>query len=292
MQEYLDIIDFCNNRFHGRTGCQKCQYGNYCQNCAQSNPNDCYCCIKRIHSFGNHTIHYQCEQMTFNYLIKHINRYASEVVRGINLLNDHFDDINACSIGCGPAPELYAIKAYYRNRGLSEEHIRFKGFDIQQNNIWNPIWDKTHELFGDTVYFFNQDVFDYYLQNDERVNLVVLNYMISDMIKFNRRGHLQFLDRLKDFLGRQSEAIVILNDVFSIDVYNAFQQIYHTFPFSNRFIVEEIKCRYFADMNHGLVFGGKHHFNRLVFQSSPLESRFDPFRECKSIQLLIKIRQR
>ena len=34
MQEYLDIIDLCNNRFHGRNECQNCRYGNYCQNYA------------------------------------------------------------------------------------------------------------------------------------------------------------------------------------------------------------------------------------------------------------------
>ena len=40
MQEYLDIIDLCNNRFHGRNECQNCRYGNYCQNCAHSNPDE------------------------------------------------------------------------------------------------------------------------------------------------------------------------------------------------------------------------------------------------------------
>lgn len=292
MQEFLKIVDFCNNRFHGRNACQNCRYGNYCQNCAHSNPDDCYCCIKRVHSFYNKTIHYQCEQMTYNYLIKHLNRYASEVVWGLDSFTNHFNYINACSIGCGPAPELYAIKAFYRKIGLSDDRIRFKGFDIQKNNIWNPIWNATQQLFGDTVSFFNQDAFTYYLENNEQVNMVVLNYMISDMIKFDKVGFPAFLERLKDFLGRQREAIVVFNDVFSIDVHNALSNIYHTFPYSTHFVVEGIRGRYFSKMNHGLVFGDQYPNNKLLFSSSPVESRLDPFRECKSIQLLIKTHKR
>lgn len=172
MQEFLKIVDFCNNRFHGRNACQNCRYGNYCQNCAHSNPDDCYCC------------------------------------------------------------------------------------------------------------------------NNEQVNMVVLNYMISDMIKFDKVGFPAFLERLKDFLGRQREAIVVFNDVFSIDVHNALSNIYHTFPYSTHFVVEGIRGRYFSKMNHGLVFGDQYPNNKLLFSSSPVESRLDPFRECKSIQLLIKTHKR
>lgn len=292
MIEYLSIIDYCNNQFQGRVGCQNCLYDNFCNNSDPYNCDKCYCCIKRIHDINNNTIHYQCEQMTYNYLIKHINRYASEVVWGLATFTNSFDGINACSIGCGPAPELYAIKAYYRKEGLNDDRIRFKGFDTQQINIWNPIWNATQHIFGDTVSFFNQDAFTYYLENDEQVNLVVLNYMVSDMIKFDKIGFPAFLERFKEFLGRQREVMVVLNDVFLIDVYNVFNHICNTFQYSNKFVVEECRRQYFAEMKHGFVFGNKLQKNNLLFANSPLELNFNHFSECKSIQLILKIKQR
>ena len=64
------------------------------------------------------------------------------------------------------------------------------------------------------VQMFTQDAFIYYSQSPERVDVVVLNYMLSDMKKFNATQYQGFLANLMTFLRQKQPRYLLINDIY------------------------------------------------------------------------------
>lgn len=229
--------------------------------------------------------------MSYNYVIKHLNRYASEIVW---LLYDahnelHKREVYVCSVGCGPASELYAVKAYLRHIEYDDDKIHFRGFDTQEENIWQSVWDETQRLFGDTVSFHNEDVFEYYREHNERVDLLIMNYMLSDLQKFQDNWK-SFVRSILAFISNRPGMVVVINDVFSMQTHAILSNLHRSILKLPKERVALLKGFYFTPPNFTPYnFGTRRKGNRLLFQPSPEETPYDPFGCCNSIQLIFKI---
>lgn len=72
MQEFTDLINHCYQQYTTISPCSDCAMGN----CRKNECEDCYNCLKHIHCYSNHTDHYSCKKITYNYILKHGHRYA------------------------------------------------------------------------------------------------------------------------------------------------------------------------------------------------------------------------
>ena len=289
MQEYHEIIEYCHNRFSGRDSCTRCVYDSLCKKHDPNNINKCYCCIEKIHNFNNASLHYECEQLTFNYLIKHLNRFASENVWALDTLyhNHTPSEIFSTSIGCGPATELYALKSYFINKGVDINKIHYSGFDTQPQNIWNAIWFGTKTVFSeDDVSFSNSDLFN---TNISQCDLLFLNYILSDLQKFKNTAAPIFISNLLSFISSHKPMGVIINDIFSTQVHLLLSNFVKILR--KRFEKELVMINgfYFHVLKHGLEFGSRREKDILLFKQSPLENQYNPFSYCNSIQLILYI---
>ena len=115
MTKIEQLLLHCDDRMQ-HTNCEKCEYEGGCLRRLRS---DCYECLSKIHKVYNHDLHYSCDKILYNYVLKHQIRYASEIAWGYNIISRIRKEFSPSpviySIGCGPASELYAIDEYSRN---------------------------------------------------------------------------------------------------------------------------------------------------------------------------------
>lgn len=93
---------------------------------------DCLTDIFRFHK--NRT--YICKTITHMYVLRFMNRYASEIYHIFsNLLPRLNNNDLILSLGCGPSFETVALEKYCRDKGI--EKIRYIGID--SNQIWKDV---------------------------------------------------------------------------------------------------------------------------------------------------------
>lgn len=206
MSELNNLIQYCIRQYKQPKRCRSCVNEKQCDNA-----DNCYkVCIYKIHRFTNKTQHYNCPNMLNCYILKHFYRYASEIEsvfeRYFNGCHGH---INIASIGCGPASELFGIFDYKERNPQSTFTFDYKGFDI--DDIWQPVWKYAEERFGN-VHFIKQDFFDYYKTNS-MPDVIILNYMLSDMAKYSLESMQAFLDSLLSFMDAMPYGMIIINDI-------------------------------------------------------------------------------
>ncbi|SCI58339.1 Uncharacterised protein [uncultured Bacteroides sp.] len=66
MQEFTDLINYCYQQYTAIPPCSDCAMGN----CRKDECEDCYNCLKHVHSYSNHTDHYSCKKITYNFPFK------------------------------------------------------------------------------------------------------------------------------------------------------------------------------------------------------------------------------
>ena len=206
MTEINNLIQYCIKQYKQPKKCRSCVNNKQCVNAE-----NCYkVCIYKIHRFSNKTLHYNCPNLLNCYVLKHFYRYISEIE---SIFERHFNGcsahLNIASIGCGPASELFGIIDYKERNPQSTFSFDYKGFDL--DDIWRPLWDYSEGRFNN-VHFINQDFFDYYSTHD-KPDVIILNYMLSDMAKYHTDRMQQFLDKLLSFLEQLPCGMVIINDI-------------------------------------------------------------------------------
>ena len=161
---------------------------------------------------------YNCIPITFSYVIRFSNRYASEVLTALRcrLIRETFqnvDEIKVLSIGCGPATEVIALEKFSREEN---KVIKYYGYDI------NPIWNKTQQILEKHLIntkcntMFDSSEF----QDDNKIlpeiDILILNYVISDIHKHDKKNVNFFLENIKKIAEKmKSNSIIIINDVNS-----------------------------------------------------------------------------
>ena len=176
----------------------------------------CEDCLKEIHyPLGTHR-QYDCIVMCHYYVCHNIYRYATEMLWLFHEKALGFkartSPIKMCSIGCGPCSELVAFEEYYKNKDLPFE-FTYDGFDT--NRIWNPVqkYVKSISTRPENITFHNEDVFDYYAHCDTKPNVIILNYMLSDMLNHDKDGFQTFFNKLSEFIKQLPSCAILVNDI-------------------------------------------------------------------------------
>lgn len=200
------LMQYCIKQYYTPKKCRSCVNNKQC--IASEN---CYkVCIYKVHRIANKSLHYNCKNMLFCYIMKHFYRYASEIESIFErfFYNCH-SHIKVASVGCGPASEFYGITDFLENNTDCKLSFDYTGLDI--DDFWQPIWDYTQENFKNAK-FVKSDFFKYYKEH-ELPEVVIINYMLSDMAKYKPDGIKNFLDDLKNFISEMPYGVIIINDI-------------------------------------------------------------------------------
>lgn len=215
MQEFSAYVNHCAQQFANIAKCQNCPYGQ-CIHDYPGVPNmDCYSCLNKIHKKANQGKYtYQCQKITYNYILRHGHRYASEIDKILNLLKQTHgvqlpNDLNVASIGCGPCTELFGIMNQF-----SGHTIHYKGFDM--NAIWQPLTTYERTLFPNTdIQFYNQDFFVFMARGNWHVDVLILNYMLSDMARCQTPAQCSaFVDNIINLCDNGRITYIVINDIY------------------------------------------------------------------------------
>ena len=288
MQELDQYLDWCDKQYSNSQHCQcnaNCTNGNYCGG-IQTN---CYSCIRRVHKWNNNKIHYNCDKMALYYVLKHTYRFGAEIFFQLNRLRNYlskWQDIYVASIGCGPCSELFGALSFWRTMGKPDNTFHFRGFDTEL--LWTPLMNQVKTIFQTIdVQPKASDAFAYYRIAQERVDIIVLNYMLSDMRKFNTNQYQQFLTDIIAMIRQNKPKYLLINDIYLSDSLTASNELLK--------MLRQSKITYRS-------YGGQYHIynpsighwgNQIQKQpfamsNAAIVCKYQPFPETNSIQTIIQ----
>jgi len=282
-----ELVEFCDASFAPNTKGFPCNNEPF---------TSCIDCLKEIHFNKTSERKYDCVNMCHWYVCQDIYRYASEMAW---LLHDkdlglrtRTSPLNICSIGCGPCSELIAIEEYRKKYGLTFEYT-YTGFDL--NNVWNPIQNKVASLSAspDVIRFVHGDVFEYYSRSDERPNMIILNYMLSDMLKYGQDAFSTFIENLCNFVAELPSCAVLINDinrgVDKTDPRGYYSTIHGGIAKGCGWKNIEAKRYHFADsMKNYYTYGVQRPKSAILFDApEAIVSKYATNTECHSAQMTI-----
>lgn len=256
----------------------------------------CPDCLKEIHFNKKSSRKYDCVNMCYWYVCQDIYRYTTEMAW---LLHDRelglrtrMSPLNICSIGCGPCSELIAIEEYRKHYRLSFDYS-YTGFDI--NGVWQPIQQEIISLSAspDLIKIINDDVFDYYDGTNERPNMIILNYMLSDMLRYGQKKFSAFIEQFCTFVNRLPSCAILINDINrgldDTDPRKYYQKIYNSIVQGCGTNNIECKCYHFADsMKNFFSYGVRRASNSILFSvPEDIASKYSTNTECHSAQMTI-----
>lgn len=289
MKELEEYLNWCDQMYSSSSHCQcgnACTNANYCQ----GQQPDCYYCIKRVHSIGNTGIHYNCKKMALNYVLKHSYRFYAEIFyefqREQSSLSQ-YEDIYIVSIGCGPCTELFGSLLQWRSMEKPDSTYHFRGFDTER--VWDSLMQQVVTFFPNAdVETYCEDVFAHYADCQERVDVIVLNYMLSDMKKFNQVAFNVFLDNLVTFIEQKHVRYIMVNDIYLKISVGASRDLLNALNHSG------IKCGSFAWQYSGLnnfigQYGQIIPRQKFRMNNASIVNRYAPFSEVNSIQTIIRV---
>lgn len=288
MRELYHFLSWCDTEY---TNAQHCQCGNACRNgnFCKGTQSNCYSCIQRIHRYNNRTYHYNCDKMVLYYTLKHSYRFGAEVFYELNRLKNDFinwQDIHIASIGCGPCTELFGTLSFWRTIGKNDADFHFRGFDTEP--LWQPIMRQVVSYFQIAdVHTYGQDAFVYYGQSQEDIDVIILNYMLSDMMKFQPGQYDQFLNNLIALIRQKSPRYLLINDVYLLISLGASNRMVR---FLNNAGLNFKLAKLQYHINHPYIgqFGKQVAKQPFAMSDASIVQKYDPFPETNSIQTLIK----
>lgn len=288
MQEFSDLIYYCHKQYIATPQCTSCAMSGCKRGCG----NDCYYCLKHIHKYDNHVSHYSCKKITYNYILKHGHRYASEISKAVSDIKPHLSSnrtIHAISVGCGPSTELYGII-----NSLPNYNISFIGFD--QNTIWEDIQTFNQNIFtpaGHKVQYSYEDFFEFMHPSSKCADFLILNYFFSDLIKFHKDITDSFIEQLAILITEGRFQWVIINDIplfyLNSTGYSCTETLIRKTSSTSSFQITPYR-RHFSTPKLGQVAYGEKLCNQLAIPIvEPVVLPYSPFSTCGSIQAIITI---
>lgn len=216
MNELLWIQQQCIDRINTLPLCNgQCKIDHYCMTfgCKEC---DCSKCLNHIHWNSAPSFHYSCERITYYYLLRFSNRFASEIAHFVNLFKiQQSSKINIVSLGCGPASEIFGFIKSIRLRGINST-LHFEGYDL--NSIWQPVQELARVCLSKTGHYINFHTKNLFTDFTEFPNnepfILVLNYLLSDIAKFYNDSDKQvFIDNMVDFICTHPIKGIFFNDI-------------------------------------------------------------------------------
>lgn len=227
--------------------------------------------------------------MVLYYTLKHTYRFGAEVFYEIKRLKTDFinwQEIHIASVGCGPCSELFGALSFWRTIGKNDVDFHFRGFDTEP--LWQPIMRQVESYFQlADVHTYGQDALVYYGQSQEDIDVIILNYMLSDMMKFQSGQYDQFLNNLIALIRQKNPRYLLVNDVYLLVSLGASNRLL-------RFLKNEglnfkvAKLQY--HINHPYIgqYGRQVAKQPFAMSDASIVQKYDPFPETNSIQTLIK----
>ena len=288
MIELDHFLQYCDDQY---TNSMPCQCGALCTNSnfCQGQQTNCYACIRRVHSYRNKTVHYNCEKQVYYYVLKHTYRFGAEIFFEFNRLRNDistWQEIKIASIGCGPCSELFGSLSFWRTLGKADSDYHFRGFDTEQ--LWAPIMNQVNNCFANAdVHAECQDAFAYYNSPEERADVIILNYMLSDMKKFNGVQYQNFLANLITLIRQKQPRYLLVNDICLCISLAASRELLVALKGSGiHYRGIALQYHYY---NPSIGLWG-HKTDKLPFAmtDATIVNKYNPFSEVNSIQTLIK----
>lgn len=297
MEEFTTYINHCAQQFSIIQKCLICPYGQCIHDLPEEQNLDCSSCLAKIHrrvNQGKYT--YQCQKIIYNYILRHGHRYASEIDKILNLLKQTQDvqlpnELNVASIGCGPCTELFGIMKQF-----ADHTIHYKGFD--RSTIWQPLTTFERSLFPNKdVEFTNMDFFTYMAGCYLHVDILILNYVLSDMVRCQSAADCSaFIDNIIGLCDSGRISYIVINDIYltyaSGTGYALMEELARKLRNDKNVFEREARGR-FAEPNQWQPEYGTKKSDTLSF---PIVEQavlsYSPMKSCGSIFIVIETKQR
>lgn len=234
---------------------------------------------------------YGCVPITCTYVLKFFYRYASEIYRIFLNKKELIQKLNnglVFSLGCGPASELYAINELIKTYEI--QNCTYCGYDI--NSIWDTLHGISYSLKDNNQlnFTFRKELLKPYTENLEKADILILNYVASDLYVHQTSNSISlgsWLDtELTPIVDKMKfDSYVIINDVNSRNMgRNEIQEWAWNLSKTNSLYVPEFysfedyfKDHYHSDCYNLITFDSK------VFPKEPIKEKDFIFPNTNSI---------
>lgn len=213
MREFDDFIRQCQSRLSDIKVCGlHCNHNHYCKE-SECTEGDCSKCLEHIQWNKAPSFTYSCPKITFHYVLKFFPRFASEICYLLRRCkSEAAKDFNVVSLGCGPGSEVYGIIEAFRN-SCPNFHLRYDGFDL--NSVWSDVQEISRSCLassGHDIKFHVEDMFSS-PNFPEHVDMLVLNYVLSDVIKHKGEEVAHLCSQIANFIANNNVRCVFFNDI-------------------------------------------------------------------------------
>jgi len=191
---------------------EKCNTNLESMDCCHKGAKECNCYQCLSADFHEMPDDYNCEKKLNYYVLKYGSSYTSEIYHyfeSSKILEDfNGKAINVLSLGCGFAPDYYAIMKYIKDMGLE---IKIKYYGIDNSNYW----ESARVVYRNTKYLQN-DLLDPF--SFENFDLIIMNKVFSTIYKHGNQDI--FIDNLVNAIDNTMplNALLIFNDINHIDM--------------------------------------------------------------------------
>lgn len=289
MSHFSELIIFCKTEYERTPFCEDCKMVSGCHiDCGK----DCYNCLKYIHKKTTTIEHYSCKKITYNYILKHGNQFASEIAKAIYFIKSGLsgsDPITIMSVGCGPSTELYSAAEV-----LINHKIHYYGFD--RNDIWTNIQRFNTDLLasnGHMVKYLTQDFFDFVKNACIMCDILILNYFFSDFIKYSPSDVNDFIDQLAILINKGLFRYVIINDIsLFYDAgtgYSCIESLARKMKSSDEYFIKDCKFHFKNPNEYQPTYGQKIDESLIFPIDEDRIGKYNPFPTCRSILYIISI---
>lgn len=219
MKEFVSLLTDCLNQYNSCASCDSsnCAPGFYClaNGCAKGR---CDRCLNHIQWDSSPKFHYECTKITFHYVLRFFNRFASEIAYTIYSLKEDYiqpkSNLNVVSLGCGPGSEVYGIILALMSKA-PHVVLNYQGFDL--NDTWDTVQQMSKKALAATphiINFHNLNMFGAYtgFPNGD-CDMLILNYLLSDAQKYyTDAGKMKFLEDIAQFVFQNNVKSILFND--------------------------------------------------------------------------------
>lgn len=188
---------------------QNCK-NNYLQMscCNDRAPNPCNCGLCLYEQFHDNQDKYDCHKKMNYYVLNYGPSYISEIYHYLNkskvLEKFNGQNINILSLGCGFAPDYYAISKYIKDKNLNLS-FTYYGLD---NSIY---WCTTRIPTSNTNFILFDLTNPFSFQTNQ---IIIMNKIFSTIIKCGTEIKEQFLNNLVNAIDTMAQnTVLIFNDI-------------------------------------------------------------------------------
>ena len=141
------------------------------------------------------------------------------------------------------------------------------------------------------IQYTNQDFFQFIEEDDQWVDILILNYFFSDMVKYEPQECSIFTDRLVSLIQQGKFGHVIINDIMLLynsgTGYAVMEHIASKLKTTSQYSFNVKRFHFKAPNQWQFKYGTKLENNLVTKVIEPTVSKYDPFTECGSILMTI-----